>query len=62
VGAFPTLEDQMCSFTPDFDRTSNPSPDRLDALVWALTDLMLGEPPVPMVGAVVISRPRNFPG
>jgi phage terminase large subunit-like protein len=37
VGAFPTLEDQMTSFTGEGAR----SPDRLDALVWALTDLML---------------------
>lgn len=35
VGVFATLEDQMCSYTLD----SRESPDRLDALVWALTDL-----------------------
>ena len=29
----------MCTFTPDFDRNINGSPDRLDALVWALSDL-----------------------
>ena len=42
VGAFPTLEDQMCSWTPD-----SASPDRLDALVWAVTELMIGagQPP-----------------
>lgn len=33
----PQLEDQMTGFTPD----SSDSPDRMDALVWALTDLML---------------------
>lgn len=38
VGGFPELEDQMCSYTPDgYDG----SPDRVDALVWALTDLMI---------------------
>ena len=37
VGAFPTLEDQMCSWTPE-----SASPDRLDALVWAITELMIG--------------------
>jgi hypothetical protein len=38
------LEDQLCSFTSDFDRTrSGYSPDRLDALVWALTELMLDQ-------------------
>jgi predicted phage terminase large subunit-like protein len=40
VGNFPTLEDQMCAFTIDFDRNRNGySPDRVDALVWALTEL-----------------------
>jgi phage terminase large subunit-like protein len=38
VGCFPELEDECCSFEPG----SADSPDRLDALVWALTDLMLG--------------------
>ncbi|MEM9169951.1 MAG: terminase family protein [Pseudomonadota bacterium] len=40
VGAFPELESQMTSFTGAAD----PSPDRLDALVWALTDLLLVRP------------------
>lgn len=35
VGAFPDLEDQMCTWEP----ASAYSPDRMDALVWALTDL-----------------------
>jgi phage terminase large subunit-like protein len=39
VGVFGDLEDQMCGWTPE----SGTSPDRMDALVWALTDLMLGE-------------------
>ena len=43
VGAFPELEDQMCAFTSDFDKTNAGfSPDRVDARVWALTELMLG--------------------
>jgi hypothetical protein len=42
VGAFPTLEDQMCAFAPDFDRASAGfSPDRVDALVWAFADLLV---------------------
>ena len=42
VGAFPRLEDQMCAFTIDFDRKEmGYSPDRVDALVWALTELMV---------------------
>jgi phage terminase large subunit-like protein len=41
-GAFPQLEDQMCSFTSDFDRTAaGYSPDRVDALVWAFTELLV---------------------
>jgi phage terminase large subunit-like protein len=38
VGAFPQLEDQMVMWTPE----STESPDRLDALVWALTELKDG--------------------
>ena len=34
------LEDQLCSFTIGFDRKEKGySPDRLDALVWAMTEL-----------------------
>ncbi len=49
VGALPALEDEMAEFTRGFNRASAGwSPDRVDALVWALTDLMLtgeaGEP------------------
>jgi hypothetical protein len=40
VGRFDKLEDQMCSFCVDFDRKSmGYSPDRMDSLVWALTEL-----------------------
>ena len=42
-GEFPELENQMCSFTTDFDRKSQGySPDRVDALVWAFTELFPG--------------------
>jgi len=59
MAALPTLEDQMCEFTPDLDRSrpkrdsTNPasagrggahsSPDRADALVWAFTELLVEE-------------------
>lgn len=36
VGYFPDLEDQMCDWDP---LLSEKSPDRMDALVWALTQL-----------------------
>lgn len=39
-GAFPKLEDEMTDFGPA-GLSSGRSPDRLDALVWALTHLML---------------------
>jgi phage terminase large subunit-like protein len=41
VGTFPELEDQMISFTPEraADRSDGFSPDRVDALVWACTEL-----------------------
>jgi len=38
VGTFPQLEDQMCSFVPGSDQKS---PDRMDALVWAVTELLI---------------------
>lgn len=41
VGYFPDLEDQMCNFTAS-GYVGDGSPDRADALVWALTELMLG--------------------
>lgn len=36
LGMFPELEDQMCQWQPGMD-----SPDNMDALVWAATDLMV---------------------
>jgi predicted phage terminase large subunit-like protein len=45
VGNFPQLEDQMTSFVPDIDRGKMGSPDRLDALVWALTELCVERQP-----------------
>ena len=39
VGTFPALEDQLCSWTGEANQES---PDRLDALVWALTELSAG--------------------
>ena len=40
VGVFPDLEDQLCNFTPS-GYVGEASPDRADALVWALTELMV---------------------
>jgi phage terminase large subunit-like protein len=40
VGTFPKLEDQQTTWT---DEPGSESPDRMDALVWGLTDLLLGK-------------------
>ncbi|WP_457106861.1 DNA-packaging protein [Methylobacterium sp. P5_C11] len=48
VGAFPALEDELCDFGPD-GLSGGGSPDRLDALVWALTHLMLEARPEPRI-------------
>lgn len=40
VGTFGLLESQMTTYVPD---SGLASPDRMDALVWAITDLMLGK-------------------
>lgn len=42
AGRFPELEDQMLNFSTA-GYTGDRSPDRADAMVWALTELMLGE-------------------
>lgn len=41
VGSLPDLEDQMCQIAPE-GYVGEGSPDRADALVWAITELMLG--------------------
>ena len=38
AGLFPALEDEMCDFGPG-GLSSGRSPDRLDALVWAIASL-----------------------
>lgn len=48
VGAFPELEDEMADFGPS-GLSGGRSPDRLDAMVWAIGELMLsrrGDPRV----------------
>ena len=51
------LEDQMCCFAHDFDRdTAGYSPDRVDALVWALTELLV----VPVAGEGIFEAYRRL--
>jgi phage terminase large subunit-like protein len=40
VGNFQELEDQMCGFVPG---SKEKSPDRMDALVWAVTELLIDQ-------------------
>ena len=49
VGTFPELEDQMCTWVPDPGFESEESPDRMDALVWALTELLVQPEPTARV-------------
>jgi phage terminase large subunit-like protein len=42
VGCFPKLEDQMVQLTPE-NMVRGKSPDNLDALVWAITELLLNK-------------------
>lgn len=52
VGMFGTLEDQLCTWVP-----GEVSPDRLDARVWAFTELLLDEEaPAASVAANVVTR------
>ena len=54
VGAFAALEDQLCLW----DATSGDlSPDRLDALVWAVTQLAVdGQPELGLVSSLCGDR------
>lgn len=57
---FPALEDQMCSFKPDLDRKkAGYSPDRVDAMVWGLTELF---PQMTRKGAAKPSKARRASG
>jgi phage terminase large subunit-like protein len=60
---FPRLEDQMCAFTADAHcrlstGSAGYSPDRVDALVWALTDLLVE----PMPGEGIYEMYRQLSG
>jgi len=52
VGAFPTLEDQLCAALPDGGTGPD---DRLDALVWAITELALAGSGWDVPGAIPFS-------
>jgi len=50
VGVHPMLESQMTSWDPSDDRAK--SPDRLDAMVWAVTALAV-KPPAELTGGIL---------
>jgi phage terminase large subunit-like protein len=54
VGLFPTLEDQLCEFVPGLENQK--SPDRMDALVWAVTELVVD----PEVQELTMIRERDW--
>jgi phage terminase large subunit-like protein len=63
LGAFPQLEDQMCDLRQGARDDANlrrerNSPDRVDALVWALTDLLVE----PMPGEGIYEAYRRLSG
>lgn len=57
VGYFPELESQMSEWAPG----DNDSPDRVDALVWAITELMGGIKPSGLVINNPIVNPNSSP-
>lgn len=61
VQRFPQLEDQMCSFTT-LGYIGQDSPDRADALVWAITELMLATQVAAIVAPVVVTAPMEIFG
>lgn len=62
VGQFPELEEQMSMVTTAGYQGSG-SPDRMDALVWALTELMLGFDTKAFITApIVVTAARPGPG
>lgn len=56
VGMMPELEDQMCAMTPS-GYLGDGSPDRVDAAVWAITELMLEDEA--QAGVFMITRNRR---
>ena len=54
VGTFADLESECCTWVPG--ESSQPSPNRMDALVWAITELMGGKRTDISVGPIGVSR------
>jgi phage terminase large subunit-like protein len=52
AGAFPELEDELCGLTGAGYEGPGRSPDRADAMVWAMAELMLGREREPRLRAL----------
>jgi phage terminase large subunit-like protein len=57
LASFPALEDQLCTWVP-----GEKSPDRMDALVWALTELVVDPEPVTTRHVINANPPPAFFG
>ena len=55
VGYYPALEDQLCEWEPG---TNMASPDRMDAMVWALTELSEGSTALAYLASLAIFCPN----
>jgi phage terminase large subunit-like protein len=49
AGTFPELEDELCAITYDGFEGEGRSPDRADAMVWAMTELFARERAEPRI-------------
>jgi predicted phage terminase large subunit-like protein len=55
IGYFTELEDEMCEFEPGITKNS---PDRMDALVWALTELSEGSAAINFLSSLGVICPN----
>lgn len=55
VGYYTDLEDELCEYEPG---VSQKSPDRMDAMVWALTDLSEGSSTLNFLAALAVFCPK----
>ena len=55
VGYLPELEDELCEYEPG---TSTKSPDRMDAMVWAVTELSEGSNALNFLSALAVFCPN----
>jgi phage terminase large subunit-like protein len=55
IGYYTELEDEMCEFEPGITKNS---PDRMDALVWALTELSEGSTAINFLSSLAVFCPN----